>query len=38
MTYEDKTEEWQKRMREIQGAICVAAIFQVILGFSGVVD
>ena len=35
MTDEDKTEEWQKRMREIQGAICVSAIFQVIMGFSG---
>ena len=35
MTYEDKTEEWQKRMREIQGAICVAAIFQVVMGFTG---
>ena len=35
MTYEDKTEEWQIRMREIQGAICVASLFQVVIGFSG---
>ena len=35
MTYDEKTEEWQIRMREIQGAICVSAIFQVLMGFSG---
>ena len=35
MTYENKTEEWQIRMREVQGAICVSAIFQVVMGFSG---
>ena len=35
MTYDEKTEEWQIRMREIQGAICVSAIFQVVMGFSG---
>ena len=35
MSYEDKTEQWQIRMREIQGAICVAALFQVFIGFSG---
>jgi len=35
MTYENKTEEWQFRMREIQGAICVSAIFQVVMGFTG---
>ena len=35
MTYEDKTELWQTRMREIQGAIIVASIFQVILGLTG---
>ena len=35
MTYEEKTEEWQIRMREVQGAICVSAIFQVVMGFSG---
>ena len=38
MTYEDKTEEWQRRIREIQGAICVAAVFQVVMGFSGMVE
>ncbi len=26
----------QERMREIQGAICVSAIFQVFIGYSGV--
>ena len=35
MTYENKTEAWQIRMREVQGAICVSAIFQVVMGFSG---
>ena len=35
MTYDEKTEEWQFRMREIQGAICIAALFEVVLGFSG---
>ena len=35
MSIENKTEEWQIRMREIQGAICVSAIFQVVMGFTG---
>ena len=35
MTFEDKTEEWQIRMREVQGAICVASIFQVLFGYLG---
>lgn len=35
MTYEDKTELWQMRMREIQGAIIVAAVFQVAAGALG---
>lgn len=35
MTYEDKTELWQTRMREIQGAIIVASIFQVVFGITG---
>ena len=26
---------WQTRMREIQGAICVASLFQVALGLTG---
>ena len=30
-----RLEIWQIRIREIQGAICVASIFQVFLGFSG---
>jgi len=35
MTYEDKTELWQLRMREIQGAIIVASLFQVAMGMFG---
>ena len=35
MTYEDKTEVWQLRMREIQGAIIVASLFQVAMGMFG---
>ena len=31
-TEDEITEEWQKRMREVQGAIIVASIFQVIIG------
>ena len=37
MTYEDKTEEWMKRMREVQGAIIVASLVQVIIGYFGIV-
>jgi nucleobase transporter 1/2 len=32
---ENLTERWQKRMREIQGAIIVASFFQMFLGFFG---
>ena len=35
MTYEEKTEVWQLRMRELQGAIAVSAIFQVLIGLFG---
>ena len=35
MTDNEKTEEWQIRIREVQGAICVASIFQVFLGYFG---
>ncbi len=35
MTYEDKTELWQQRMREVQGAIIVASFFQMFIGFFG---
>ena len=35
MSFEEKTEEWQIRMREVQGAICVASLFQVIFGYFG---
>ena len=38
MTYEDKTELWQLRMREVQGAIIVASIFQVAIGAFGTAD
>ena len=30
------TEEWQSRMREIQGTIMVASIFQVFIGATGI--
>ncbi|XP_044534456.1 solute carrier family 23 member 1-like isoform X2 [Gracilinanus agilis] len=31
------TEEWQKRIRELQGAIMVASCVQIIVGFSGLI-
>lgn len=37
MTMADREEVWQVRMREIQGAIAVSAIFQVIVGFTGII-
>lgn len=37
MTYEDKTELWQSRMREVQGAIVVASVFEVVLGLTGTI-
>ncbi|XP_069977609.1 solute carrier family 23 member 2 [Penaeus vannamei] len=37
MTAEEKQEVWQVRLRELQGAITVSAIFQVLVGFTGVV-
>jgi len=36
MTAEMKTELWQVRMREIQGAIIVSSLFEVALGFFGI--
>ncbi len=35
VTEAQKTEEWQIRMRAIQGAICVASIFQLVIGYTG---
>ncbi|XP_024940819.1 solute carrier family 23 member 2 isoform X2 [Cephus cinctus] len=37
MTYDDRTELWQVRMRELSGAIAVSALFQVIIGYGGIV-
>ena len=37
MTAEDKTEEWQVRMRAIQGSICVASVLQVVMGYCGII-
>ena len=37
ITYEEKTEEWQKRMRELQGAIIIASLAQVIIGYFGII-
>ena len=31
-TEDEITEEWQRRMREVQGAIIVASILQVVIG------
>ncbi|XP_045047037.2 solute carrier family 23 member 1 isoform X2 [Desmodus rotundus] len=31
------TEEWQKRIRELQGVIMVASCFQMLVGFSGLI-
>ncbi|XP_076349426.1 solute carrier family 23 member 2-like isoform X2 [Tachypleus tridentatus] len=36
-TEEELQEIWQIRMREIQGAIIVASIFEIIIGLSGVI-
>ncbi|ELT89006.1 hypothetical protein CAPTEDRAFT_95564, partial [Capitella teleta] len=33
----EHTEVWQVRMREIQGAIIVSSMFQVLIGFSGMI-
>ncbi|XP_051170690.1 solute carrier family 23 member 2 isoform X2 [Leptopilina boulardi] len=37
MSPDDRTELWQVRMRELSGAIAVSALFQVIIGFGGIV-
>uniref|UniRef100_A0A182KF56 Xanthine/uracil transporter n=1 Tax=Anopheles christyi TaxID=43041 RepID=A0A182KF56_9DIPT len=37
MSNADRTELWQVRMRELSGAIAVAAVSQIVLGFSGLV-
>lgn len=37
MTHENRTELWQIRMRELSGAIAISALFQVIVGFGGII-
>ena len=37
MSFENRTELWQVRMRELSGAIAVSALFQVVLGFGGII-
>ncbi|XP_066981292.1 solute carrier family 23 member 1-like isoform X1 [Macrobrachium rosenbergii] len=37
MTQAEKTEEWQLRIRELQGAIAVSALAQVFVGLTGLV-
>ena len=32
-----REEIWHIRMREIQGAICVASIFQLLIGYTGLI-
>ncbi|KAG8042724.1 hypothetical protein G9C98_005364 [Cotesia typhae] len=34
---ENRTELWQVRMRELSGAIAVSALFQMVIGFGGIV-
>ncbi|EDV23955.1 expressed hypothetical protein [Trichoplax adhaerens] len=34
---ENQTEMWQSRMREIQGAVMLSSLFQLIIGFSGII-
>ncbi|XP_076348382.1 solute carrier family 23 member 2-like [Tachypleus tridentatus] len=36
-TEEELQEIWQLRMREIQGAIIVASIFEIVIGLTGVI-
>ncbi|XP_064100264.1 solute carrier family 23 member 1-like isoform X2 [Macrobrachium nipponense] len=37
MTESERQEVWQVRMREVQGAIIVSSLLQVVLGFTGLV-
>lgn len=37
MSYDEKTEIWQLRMRELSGAIAVSACVQVFIGYTGLV-
>lgn len=37
MSEAEQTEVWQLRMREISGAIAVAALVQVIMGLTGLI-
>ena len=37
MTEEEKTEVWEIRMRQIQGAIIVASLFQLVIGYFGII-
>lgn len=37
MSAEEKTELWQIRMRELSGAIAVSALFQVFIGYTGLI-
>ncbi|XP_063610027.1 solute carrier family 23 member 2-like [Penaeus indicus] len=37
MTAVDREEAWKVRLRDIQGSIAVASVFQIILGFTGAI-
>lgn len=37
LSTEEKTELWQIRMRELSGAIAVSALFQVFIGYTGLI-
>ncbi|XP_048507532.1 solute carrier family 23 member 2 [Athalia rosae] len=37
MSTDDRTELWQVRMRELSGAIAVSALFQIIVGYGGII-
>ncbi|OXU18741.1 hypothetical protein TSAR_000108 [Trichomalopsis sarcophagae] len=36
-SHDERTEMWQMRMRELSGAIAVSALFQVVVGYCGVI-
>ena len=35
MTYEQEQEVWMTRMRDLQGSIIVASLFEIVVGFTG---
>lgn len=37
LTMDQRQEEWQSRMREVQGSIVAAALLEMVIGFSGLI-